>query len=162
MTVFFKLKHWQLFIIWTLGAILCVLADNTHFWFFPQAFFIFILTGWIYSIAKIIQVIRAKTEKIKLVDILFVLLLISSLSFIFHIRKLESNSANKLLLIGSLALSFITYFLLVVISAKRLKEFEMKQSLIVFNYIDYYLYLIIIPIGIWIIQPKLNELIAKK
>jgi hypothetical protein len=162
MKVYFKLKHWQLFIIWILGAIFCVLTENTPYWFLAQMFFTILLIGWIYSISKINQVIRARSRKIELVDILFLLLLIASLPYISQMRRLESSSANKFVLIGSLAISFIAFFLLVVISAKRLKGFETKQSLIVFNYMEYYLYLLFIPIGVWIIQPKLNKLITAK
>ncbi len=164
MKVFLKFRHWQLFLIWTFTEIVFIATVNTPIWILTTGLFGFAIIGWIYSIGKMINNLNGKKriENYK-EDLWFILYLVSIIPFGFNFRNFESYSPiNGFLIFGAGLIGFISMIKLVNFSAKAYKQYESKKDLKFSDYSSEFFLIIIMIIGIWIIQPKLNKIIDKK
>lgn len=160
MKIFLKIKHWQLFIIWILGAILFGSTLETPFWILTFEFYVFLIIGWIYSINKVIKGFSTKKNKFDILDFLFIIYMISIIPFGYMFKNLDSlRPVNEVLFFISGSIGMICAIILIINAAISLKRYETKRNVIIFDVIDYLLLLVIIPIGIWKIQPKLNKIL---
>ena len=161
MKVFLKFKHWQLFLIWIFTEIVFIATVNTPVWILTTVLFGIAIIGWIYSIGKVINNLNAKNriENYK-EDLWFILYLISMIPFGYLYKNLDSaETLNGYFIFGAGLLGFISMIKLVNFSAKAYTQYESKKDLKFGDYSREFFLILIMIIGIWIIQPKLNKII---
>jgi len=163
MKVFLKLKHWQIFLIWILGSIQLLVFINSGLWFISFGIYFGILFGWIYSIGKVLN--NDDSWIIKRLNLWSIVYLISIIPFWITFHNMFSysyRSLNDLFLIVGGILGFISIINIALISARSLKEKEKQKGLKFTDYFIEFLLILYMIIGIWILQPRLNEIIKKK
>ena len=176
MGIFLKLKHWQLFsIIWVVPFFLNVFSfSNPVFAIiaFPIGIGIFSFgtLGWIWSIAvdlnlKLPEGIELNIRKFKIlfsIPILYIFLILIWLGYTFGggIAELESVNPKVIAWIiipfHILSLSMILWG--IGFAAKTLKCMELGQMAKFSEYLGEIVLIWFSMIGLWVIQPKLNEL----
>lgn len=164
MKIFLKFKHWQLFLIWIFTEIIFITTLNTPIWILTTGIFGFTITGWIYSIGKVMNNLNEKyrIENYK-EDLWFILYLVSIIPFGYNFRNFELNvSVNGFLIFGAGLLGFISMIKLIIFSAKAYKQFESRKDLKFGDYSNEFFLILLMIIGIWVIQPKLNKIIDQK
>jgi hypothetical protein len=147
--------------------------------FFPMVMLIFmaVLYGWFWSIAiglqkKVPENVKMKVKKFKfffvfpmIYFLLFMLFFLSSINSVFG-----QNIETHLGIIGGLfvliipihlfamfCIFYIFYFV-----AKTFKTVELQREVTFGDFAGEFFLLIFYPIGVWIIQPKINEMIVQK
>ena len=162
MSIFLKLKHWQIFLVWILGIIQLVVFMNTELWFLGLAIYLGLLFGWIYSIGRVLNENNVDTKR-KL-NIWSILYLISLIPFGIHFHNMFSGSYERLppliLIIGG-GISLVSIVNIGIIGAKSLKEKESNGELTFGNYAPEFFLIVYMIIGVWIIQPRLNKIIRE-
>ena len=157
-----KLKHWQIFIIWILLAVIFTWSSNSSIWIITFLIYMISLIGWIYSIGKITNSLN---EKYKLInqkeDLWFILYLITTLPFGYFYINLEYGNVNPLIIIIPGIIGLISIIKLVNFSAKAFKQNELKNELKFKDYENEFFLILFLIIGVWIIQPRLNKMIKK-
>jgi hypothetical protein len=163
MNIFLKLKHWQIFLIWIFGAIQLSFFIKTDFWFISFGIYIVLLFGWIYSIGKVLN--AKNSELIKKLNIWSIIYIISVIPFGIHYHNMSLHSyekGNNLLSIVGGILGIVSIIKVGIISATSLKKKEKKECSTFGTYaLEFFLILYLI-VGVWILQPKLNKIIAEK
>lgn len=160
MVIFLRFKHWQLFLIWILSAILFITTSESNWWILTFALYDFLLVGWIYSIGKITNRLNGK-YKIENYheDLWFILCLIS---FIPYGYFAHSNTPNDgYLKFGTFLFWAISALKLINFSAKCIRQNEKKENLKFADYFNEFLLIVFIVIGLWKIQPKMNGIIEQ-
>jgi hypothetical protein len=161
MKVFLILKHWQLFLIFYITAILFAVTIDSSFWILTLLLYDFTLVGWIYSIGKIANNINSK-NKIENYheNFWFFLFYISFIPFgYFSHSKIPSND---LFMLATIIFVGFSAFKIVNFSAKAIKQNEINEELKFKDYLNEFLLIAFIPIGIWFIQPKMNKIMKNK
>ena len=162
MTIFFKLKHWQLFLVWILGIIQLVVFMNTELWFLGFAIYLGLLFGWMYSIGKVLNENNVNAKR-KL-NIWSILYLISTVPFGIHFHNMFSGSYERphpvIFIICGIA-GLVSIINIGIIAAKSLKENESEGELTFGNYAPEFFLIVYMIIGVWIIQPRLNKIIRE-
>lgn len=164
MKIFFLLKNWQLFL---LSFVLPNLISSFNFFenknqdfkMISMLIIIFSIFGWIWSVVNVLyhQLPTKETFNIWKFRIIF-LMTISILIWILW--KVENNLIKNnvlLLILGAFTyLGFMIYLILT--TAKTLKSVELQKEVsIQDSFLDAIL-IWIFPLGIWIIQPRINAL----
>jgi hypothetical protein len=198
-TLFLKIKHWQLFIILFLIPIISGFLVNENGFFstkdeinlkstetftsnriynFISTISIFLLYGWYWSIniglkSKIPDSIIMRSEKFKLFFIAALTLSLFSTVYIddfingIILNMTESTDLNNLFIkLGGLLTYYLTslfiYIYPIYLTAKTLKTIELKRDVNFKNFMKEFFLLLFFPIGVWVIQPKINLLMKKK
>jgi hypothetical protein len=161
MKFFLKLKHWQLVFIWVGGAILFNATINTKIWILAFEFLLFIYVGWIFSIGRIINRIVTKSEEFKLgEDIWLILFLVFIIPIAYVFRNLNTSpQINDTIILLSGGIGFLCFMRMTIITSRRLKQYEIKKILGLYDHYGYFFLIVFMLIGIWFIQPKLNKII---
>ncbi len=165
MRKFLEFKHWQLFLL----IVICgswkspsPLEEIIHF------ISIITFTGWIYSLGvyghQLILNLGLSSMKIKTFrfNVLLVgITLVSSLIWSHYITETNSVQVKDIPLIFFWI--YFSYALLqpICFVCKILAKIERKSEVIFSDYLSYLLLMFFFPIGIWIIQPKINRLFSK-
>ena len=68
---------------------------------------------------------------------------------------------NKLISIPAGIIAFISILNVILISSKSLKQTEKHKELTFSNYAKEFFLILYLVIGIWILQPKLNEILKE-
>ena len=162
MKIFLKLKHWKMFLIWVLGSIQMQIFMKTEIWFISFIIYFGLIFGWIYSIGKVLN--EKNAEILKRLNIWSIIYLISIIPFILNFHNLEMGNfeeMNKLISIPAGIIAFISILNVVLISSKSLKQTEKHKELTFSNYAKEFFLILYLVIGIWILQPKLNEILKE-
>lgn len=133
------------------------------------------LFGWLWSIGmgfqnKIPVNVKLKVKRFKLfffIPFLYILILISVFSFVL----LNAISLNPNPNLGLIALLFAVIFPLHLFSifcifytfyfiAKTIKTVELQRDVVFADFMGEFFMLWFYPVGIWILQPKINKLTA--
>ena len=78
--------------------------------------------------------------------------------FVHKVKSLNADLEVKLYIgLGFLSLGCIVFGLL--FAAKTIKTAELKRNLKVYEYLPEFALMILAPIGLWIIQPRLNKIV---
>jgi hypothetical protein len=141
--------------------------------FLPMIMVLFmaVLYGWFWSIAiglqeKVPANVKMKVKKFKFFfffPLIYLLVFMSSIFFSFH-SFLNQNVESNLGMVGSLfaiiipvhlfamfCIFYIFYFV-----AKTIKTVELQREVTFGDFAGEFFLLLFYPIGIWIIQPKIN------
>jgi hypothetical protein len=157
MKIFLTLKHWQLFLIWILSTVACLILDETPLSIFATIIYFSLLTTWVFSIGKIINdkpTNRNKVENYN--ENTWVLCYLLTVVIFFVLWKTEKSSGiSTLVLFGLGAFSGIK---LANFSAKVLRQFEEKKELSFRNYLLEFLLIMYMVVGVWFLQPRLNRI----
>ncbi|WP_075603989.1 hypothetical protein [Saccharicrinis aurantiacus] len=175
MTKILRLKSWQTFgliiilpiIFIILGAILSIItgikASVILLSFIAAITMMISYYGWIWTagIAMYKQGITYSKRKLNVFKLLFVLALFFSL-FIIPILK-TALSVESLYLIQIIGLvPLVSFFYCIYFTAKSIRNIEMQRKIRTsYMFLDFVL-IWILPIGIWIIQPRVNEILSNK
>lgn len=170
MTKLMRLKHWQAFSIFAIfyAGLLFIQGNdiNTNFLSSIELvvglsiIFLFIFFGWLMSIGVYLTQIKANPDRNRKI-----LILLAGFSTIvgYSLLNLERLSFDEEIVPTWLSIiSFpFSYWGIIYIFykvARSLKSVEIGEKAKFSEYILYIILLAFIPIGIWIIQPKLNKI----
>jgi hypothetical protein len=179
MNFFIKIKHWQLFLLIIAISIIAQVFFTSYFdknqnnkslIFFPFIGQILILYLWHLSIGLMLH--KKLLPNIKMSIVKFeIALFISFVSFffisyiLFTILSLPMTQ-NMLPYILSLFLSLpvliVSIFYCLYFNAKALKSIELQKNANFNEYILEFFLLCFFAIGVWIIQPKINQIFFAK
>lgn len=180
MKFFLTLKHWQLFglscvlpIIIQVLSIALLLSNNNPtiiFYTYPimTLLFMWLFFGWFYVVGtNLYQKLPATTYmnltvfKIVLFGPIFYLLISFILVFSMFFASLSEGIKHEWIFVMILpvrSFSLLCVFYGVYFTAKALKSVEMQASVTFSDYLGDFLLICIFPIGIWVIQPRINKL----
>ena len=160
MTIFLKLKHWQIFLIWIISGVLFAATLFTQIWILTLAIYAFGFVGWIYSVGKVTNDLNKK-NKIENYheDLWFILFLFSVLPFGYFSHT--TTPENGFLMFGALLFESIPAIKLVNFSARAITQYERNKKLKFRDYANEFLLILFLPISIWQIQPRMNKIIKE-
>jgi hypothetical protein len=164
MRIFLKLKHWQLFLIWIVSVIIFTGTNNSSFWILTTELYGISILGWVYSIGKVInnQIKENKVENHK-EDMWFILGLITIIPFGYDYNNFSPNlSMLDLLVFASGILGLVSILKLINFSAKVLNQYENHKEQEFRDYLQEFLLISFMVIGVWTIQPRVNKIISKE
>lgn len=132
----------------------------TQIWFLTLIIYDFAFVGWLYSIGKVTNELNGKNriENYR-EDLWFILLFISIILFGYFFRT--SRLENGFIMFGVMLLETISAIKLINFSAKAISQYEEKKNLKFSEYTSELILIIFMPIGIWKIQPRMNDIIEK-
>jgi hypothetical protein len=177
-----RLKHWQLFlIIWGLPLgidIFTIYDPMLLFRLFPIMMIVFTLGtfGWMWAISTVLHSqlpanVNLKVWHFKImlsIPILYIAVLLLSLSINYQIFQGNSGEGGIISLsilpiaIGVHLLSMVCIFLGLRFAAKTMKSVELGRLAKFGDYAGEFFLIWFSPIGIWVLQPRLNKLIASR
>jgi len=180
---FLKAKHWQIFIVtfglpFLLQLILMPIESNPVgvMKYMPIIMIIFIagFFGWLWSVAIGLQVkvpadIKMKVLKFKIllfIPLIYLPIIFGLFEFLPFGEKeigLELNIAIKAILFGFIfilhLLSMFGIFYSLYFVAKTIKTVELQTKVSFSDFAGEFLLIWFFPIGIWVVQPKINKMI---
>jgi hypothetical protein len=183
MRKFLTLKHWQLFVLLVgtpvifqfilIGYAIFSRDPRAIFYFFPVMMILFVglLFGWLYSLGTNLFKKLPVTEKMSLTRFKIFLFIyagyiISIMVFMFGIFSAVSSGSRPnpavifafiipIHLFAMFCSLYCLYF-----TGKALKAVELQKPVTFSDYVGEFFLLWFFPIGIWIIQPRINRLFA--
>lgn len=182
MKLFLKLKHWQLFLVMTAIPLLFQIkiydsinsindtSELLLYFVLMMVFFMFFLFVWLYTLAvnlyKILpENISMSITKFKIIftiPVIYYILFFAYLLILDNYQPLVMNYFVPImifLLLGSIVALIGTLYSLYFI-AKALISIELKKELTFSDFAGEFFLLWFFPIGVWIIQPRINKLFA--
>ncbi len=182
MTILLRMKHWQIFLI------LICLPIILHLWiskveifnqnvndlistFDMPVIFITTLFFWLYTLASNLNNKLTSDFKLnikKFIACLIVPLFYFLLLFFFVLEMSEINYTTSFIILIFVIgvplhlLSMFCIFYCFWFNAKLLSSVELQKEGALNEYIGYFFLFWFYPIGIWIIQPKINIIFNKK
>ena len=178
---FLKAKHWQIFLItyglpFLIQAIMIpmtIMGSNPMIMFkiFPIMMILFIggFFGWFWSIAIGLQQvipdeIKLKVKKFKIFLIIpfaYIIFFLGFLMISFNIGGLNPG-IFALIIVPLHLFSMFCIFYCMYFVAKTFKTAELQRKVTFGDYAGEFFMIWFFPIGIWIVQPKINKMIANK
>lgn len=178
---FLKAKHWMIFIIifvipYSLEAIAMIITENDidkMIYFKPVTLIIFFLGlfGWFWSIVTGLQGNMPEGVKMKVRK--FKILLIFPMIYIPFAFNLSSTLGNSFEESNGVVITllFATIFIFHILSmfgliysfyfvAKTYKTVELQREVIFSDFAGELFMFMIFPIGVWILQPRINLMIS--
>jgi len=177
---FLKAKHWQLFLL-TFGIpMICqfILMGN-YFRLFPILMIVFmgVFFGWFWAIAiglqkKVPQGVKMKTNKFKVfffIPMTYMLLISIAIGTVMSglTERIEGGDQPDVGLVGGIIgiifplhlFSMFCIFYSLYFVAKTFKTVELQRETTFSDFAGEFFMIWFYPIGIWIIQPKVNKMI---
>lgn len=162
MKVFLRLKHWQILLFFFVPIIFAPMNPYAHN--LASAVSGFIWIGWIYSVGlSCFNQLRpedfsAKYFKVCFYIICLINLISISLSLYLFNSPLNRGGEFDFLIAPVLIIGFPSIFYMFYFSARMLKSLLAGRLVEYSQYTDYFFGFFYFPIGIWFIQPRVNEL----
>ena len=161
-----QLKHWQLFLmsiilpylLKVMSSIYIGVNNNNNIEFFTNLLLIIVLFSWLWTMANKLSEISKKIKEqelwnFKIIFIISVLFLISLFWIITHGLIVEYSF---ILFMVPIYLFFMVKIMLFI--AKNLKTAELNRDVDLNEYIVDAILIWFFPLGIWVIQPRINRL----
>ena len=162
MKIFLKLKHWQVFLIWILGAIQLAIFIKSDFWFISFGIYIGVILIWIYSIGHVLNKNADLQRRINLWWILYLLSLIPQ-ALNFRSSMTQSKNQIEIWIIGpSVMIGLIAIIKILIFTARTLKKTETNKEFKTIDLISEMFLIFSTILGVWFLQPRINKLITKK
>ena len=180
MTKFLTLKHWQLFGLLigvpmvfqfiTIGSVIASKNPTTMFYFFPimMVLFIGLFFGWFYSLGtnlykKLPETATMNLTKFKIFLFIPVVYMLFLSVFMFGMFSNiatggQPNPAIFALIVPLHLFSMFCIFYCLYFNAKALKTVESQKPVTFSDFAGEFFLIWFFPIGIWIIQPRINKL----
>ena len=171
MNIFLRLKNWQFFgllcIFHIFSMIAILLNEQPTMMFIGFLLFLGSYLCWFYALATYLNKRLPKKVKMNLVKFKWFLSILSVYLFMFGVFAfyfwIKTNSFgifNIILPFHLLSMFFMLYCLNFV--AKSLKAVELQRTVTFSDYIEeFFIICFFYPIGIWIIQPRINKMFNK-
>ncbi|MDR2206915.1 MAG: hypothetical protein LBE36_12260 [Flavobacteriaceae bacterium] len=174
MNIFLKLKHWQLFVLQTVIPIvleiivIVIMAVSNNFSlmrvFFPFIMILFMGTffGWFYAMGKNLNKKLPDTVKMSLAKFQWFLIIpIVYMIFLVVFMPAINKSPNPIAfiyIIPAHLFSMFCIFYCLYFVAKSFKAVELQRPVTFSDYAGEFFLLWFYPVGVWIIQPKVNKM----
>lgn len=165
MSIFLKLKHWQLFILFIVPVVIAANGSSLNYAsrFLISVFVGGLFFGWLYSLGTALNnsippELRLNARSFK---ISFLLIIISHCSLSVARQLLEEGwwRENNLFIMLPVMLFMVCCVLnIFYFVAKSLNMAELKREALYKDYADEFFLLWFYPIGVWRIQPRINEI----
>ncbi len=180
---FLKAKHWQIFLMafglpFFLQFIILIFTGNdigimTKLSPFIMMIFIASFFGWFWSIAiglqnKIPSGIKMKVRKFKiffLIPIIYVLIFFVLMAFLSGGVTQATTEPGGITIVGIMSIVFPLHLLSMFgilyslyFAAKTFKTVELQKEVKFSDFAGEFLLLWFFPLGIWVIQPKINAM----
>jgi hypothetical protein len=150
-----------------------IMFNYMKFFPFMMILFMAIFFGWFWAIAiglqkKVPENVKMKVRKFKVFFFIPTVYLLFFLSFFFFsVNTLFSNPEPNIGLVGALFVIIIPIhlfamfciFYMLYFAAKTIKTVELQREVKFSDFIGEFFLIWFYPIGIWIIQPKINKMI---
>ncbi len=177
MNLLLRLRHWQLFLIsWgplTTFFVLFfirpnIVGDTLLVWVILFPIVLINSFAWVWStvtalIPTITSTARPRTKLFNIcfwIPSIYVAYIVGFIYFNFFVWKVTGFSALELKIhIGLALLSFTCIIYGLYFSAKTIKTAELQRNLKAYECLTELGLMILAPIGLWIIQPRLNKLV---
>ena len=164
MNFFLKVKHWQLFILMAIVPLIIVIVFNPFTFIVRLTYGIIgvgTFFGWLYSLGislnrKLPEGLGIRTVYFKISFFLLVFFFVGSIMIqVLYDRPQHEDIFIMLPIVIFLqgCVFYMFYFI-----AKSLKTVELQRDTRYSDYADDFFRLWFYPIGIWNIQPRINEL----
>jgi hypothetical protein len=180
MTKLLTLKHWQLFLLLVgipiifeflfMGLLVSSKEPMAFFIYFPIMMLLFIglFTSWFYSLGTNLFKRLPETAKMSLTRFkVFLFVYFANIIFILVFMvgifmNLSTNSGPNpgwfILIVPLHLFAMFCIFYCLYFNAKALKMVEMQKPVTFSDYAGEFFLLWFFPIGIWILQPRINKL----
>jgi len=180
MNVFLTLKHWQLFALFVgvpivfqavaVGTAISSGDPTMIFYFFPVLMLVYMTTffGWFYSLGanlskKLPPSAPMNLSRFKLFLIIpIVYILLFSLFIAGMISNIstatEPNPSVFFLIMPLHLFCMFCMFYCMYFNAKALKAVELQRQVTFSDFVGEFFLLWFLPIGVWIIQPRINKI----
>jgi hypothetical protein len=180
MTKLLTLKHWQLFGVLigiplifqfiTIGAVISGHSSKIMFYFFPVMIILFIgvFFGWFYSLGtnlykKLPATATMSLTKFKIflfIPVVYMIFLSVFMLFMYSriLTNTHPNPAIFVLIVPLHLFSMFCIFYCLYFNAKALKTVEWQRPVVFNDFAGEFFLIWFFPIGIWIIQPRINKL----
>lgn len=187
MKIFLKLKHWQLFGIYLILLHFSVSlylgkSEVNDTYFIKNVLGIFALLipeififNWIYSIGnylfrKVEVIISSKDLNFKYfilsLQIIIFHFFINLLSKFIILLDLTFNNIyvtlHNFIIVSLSIVSILSYLYVMYFIAKSLKSLELNNEITFKDFRKEFFLLVLLPIGIWFIQPRINKIFAEE
>jgi hypothetical protein len=180
MKIFLTLKHWQLFIllvgvpfiaeILLIGSVIATRDAAIPFYFFPVIMILSVVpfSAWFYSLGtnlfkRVPLTVKMSLTRFKIFlffEVAYILFFTVFMTGLMSNMPLEGN-LNPAIFVLILPLHFFAMFCIfycLYFNAKALKAIELKRPVTFGDYAGEFFLLWFFPIGIWILQPRINKL----
>ena len=183
MTKFLSLKHWQLFgllfgipmvfQIITIGSVISNNDPTTFFYFFPIMMILVVglFFGWFYALGtnlhkKLPPTVTMNLTRFKiflLIPLVYIVFISISMAGLFSdiSNGGQPNPAIFALIVPLHLFSMFCIFYCLYFNAKALKTVESRKSVTFSDFSGEFFLIWFYPIGIWIIQPRINKLFER-
>ena len=174
---FLRAKHWQIFLLifglYCAGQILAmksIVAARPSgrvggfgilFWILMTLFGFCFLT-WFWAMGSFLGSIVRPELKLKLGFFRFALIYSVSYAFFFFKFVLSTQPVQLFLIVPLHLLAMFCLFYMLYFDSKSLALVEKEKPVSFYDYAGPFFLLWFFPIGVWIIQPKINRLYAVK
>ena len=162
MKLFLKIKHWQFFLLLYIPP---YFIRSPFTMFIILTFFLTITSLWVLSVGIASKRNNNKKFEPFFKNVFIVCCILMPLLWIFlNISPIFlNNNVNAELLLGNIKLAFSIGFILTSVymllyASKSLGESAFQNTKSFVKYILLILALILLPIGIWFIQPRVNKM----
>lgn len=180
MNLFLRLKHWQLFIlvmgpiaifqIVSFSSIMASGTPDTIFTIFPlmMAIFLSLFFGWFYALGvnlfqKLPEDSSMNLPRFKLfviIPLIYMLFICFFIAGIFNNSGIQAtvNPGIIFIILPVHLFSMFCMFYCLYFIAKSLKSVELQKEVTVSDYLGDFFLIWFFPIGIWVIQPRVNKI----
>ncbi len=169
MNFYLRAKHWQLFVILMIALVAPVLLfgeelPNPITFFFIMIVYMLVIFGWIVSIGisanKRLQPEFRKSPKLMLFGLLYTVVYLGLYLTVLFPEPGSGELPNVGLILPLHIFAMICVFYCLVYSSKQLVTLQLGKEPSFFEYSGPFFGFWFYPLGVWFIQPKVNELLA--
>lgn len=157
---FAKLKHWQIFFIWIVLAIVFFLTMRSRLFHLTFMIYMISLIGWIFLVGKFYNRInkKNKVENYK-ENFWFILWIVSAALYSFEMYAFFNDTTfNTIVSLISKLGSFFGCIMSMNFAAKAYSQYEKQKELKFWDYFWNLVLILYLIIGVWVIQPKINAI----
>ena len=166
MQIFLILKHWQLFgllIILQIVSMVAIISEQATMMFVAFLLFCGILLGWFYTLGvnlnkRLPDQVKMNLTKFKWCIVIVVAYMIFYGAFVSYFWLNTDRAGNFACILPFHFLSMLCMLYCLYFVAKSLKIVELKRPDTQGSYIKELFLFCLFPIGIWIIQPRINKI----
>jgi len=156
MGLYLRLRHWQLFIIF----LFVIVVAQVLFGFLSTALIGAVLFGWLWSIS--LSASRRLPKELSASPAIMGIGLIYALAYSWFSFDLFHGFVFPWYGVVLHILAVVAVFYALGFSAKQLTKMMYRRQVTFVEYLGPLLLLWFFPIGVWFIQPRVNELLTEK
>lgn len=166
MNLLLRAKHWQFFLLIIGSAILSEVA--TMFSLFFNLLFLGTLLGWMYSVAVGMQKMVPAAAKMKVIlfKVFFFISVIYAIPILFFMDLYPKPfgdlffGPHAVIIVPVHLFAIFCQFYCLYFVAKTIKTVELQRAVTFSDFSKEFFLAWFFPIGIWILQPKINRMMT--